>query len=120
MIIVKQNNGTFQVQNDTLVAVTPRDSDGNPIADEDINNKMFVVVRNTKSAQNNLVSNFSNWPLQDYKLNRGDIIKLGRIKFNVKEYCTRFNRAYLSSCKVKKGEEDDEPQDVIPQQLAHS
>ena len=37
---------------------------------------MFVVVRNTKSAQNNL----------DYKLNRGDIIKLGRIKFNVKDY----------------------------------
>ena len=41
---------------------------------------MFVVVRNTKSAQNNL----------DYKLNRGDIIKLGRIKFNVKDYRTKF------------------------------
>ena len=41
---------------------------------------MFVVVRNTKSAQNNL----------DYKLNRGDIIKLGRIKFNVKDYKTKF------------------------------
>jgi len=36
--------------------VTPRDQDGNPIPDEDVNNKMFVVVRNTKSAQNNLVS----------------------------------------------------------------
>jgi len=41
---------------------------------------MFVVVRNTKSAQNNL----------DYKLNKGDIIKLGRIKFNVKDYRTKF------------------------------
>jgi hypothetical protein len=28
----------------------PKDNDGNPIPDEDINNKMFVVVRNTKSA----------------------------------------------------------------------
>lgn len=56
MIIVRQANGQFQVQNDTLVAVTPRDQDGNPIPDEDVNNKMFVVVRNTKSAQNNLVS----------------------------------------------------------------
>jgi hypothetical protein len=56
MIIVRQSNGQFQVQNDTLVAVTPRDQEGNPITDEDINNKMFVVVRNTKSAQNNLVS----------------------------------------------------------------
>lgn len=52
------------------------DSEGNPITDEDVNNKMFVVVRNTKSAQNNL----------DYKLNRGDVIKLGRIKFSVKDY----------------------------------
>ena len=26
-----------------------------------------------------------------YKLNRGDIIKLGRIKFNVKDYRTKFN-----------------------------
>lgn len=70
----------FQVENDTLVAQTPRDKDGNAIPDEDVNNKMFVVVRNTKSAQNNL----------DYKLGRGDIIKLGRIKFNVKDYRTKF------------------------------
>ena len=41
---------------------------------------MFVVVRNTKSAQNNL----------DYKLKRGDIIKLGRIKFNVKDFKSRY------------------------------
>jgi hypothetical protein len=64
-----------------LVAQTPRDQEGNAIPDEDVNNKMFVVVRNTKSAQNNL----------DYKLGRGDIIKLGRIKFNVKDYRTKFN-----------------------------
>lgn len=48
--------------------------------DEDVNNKMFVVVRNTKSAQNNL----------DYQLHRGDIIKLGRIKFNVKDFKSRY------------------------------
>jgi len=42
---------------------------------------MFVVVRNTKSAQNNL----------DYKLGKGDVIKLGRIKFNVKDYRSKFN-----------------------------
>lgn len=64
-----------------MVAQTPRDQEGNAIPDEDVNNKMFVVVRNTKSAQNNL----------DYKLGRGDIIKLGRIKFNVKDYRTKFN-----------------------------
>ena len=56
MIIVKQKDGQFSVHNDTLVAHTPRDEQGNPITDEDVNNKMFVVVRNTKSAQNNLVS----------------------------------------------------------------
>lgn len=41
---------------------------------------MFVVVRNTKSAQNNL----------HYKLGRGDIVKLGRIKFNIKDYRKKF------------------------------
>lgn len=35
---------------------------------------MFVVVRNTKSTSNN----------QDYMLNIGDIIKLGRIKLKIK------------------------------------
>jgi len=89
------------VHNDTLVAETPRDSEGNPIPDEDVNNKMFVVVRNTKSAQNNLVRTFYKLCLifyyltlsilQDYKLGRGDIVKLGRIKFNVKDYRTRFS-----------------------------
>lgn len=43
---------------------------------------MFVVVRNTKSASNNL----------DYKLKKGDIIKLGRIKFNVKDFKSHFGR----------------------------
>jgi len=38
------------------VTDAPKDEEGNAIADEDVNNKMFVVVRNTKSAQNNLVS----------------------------------------------------------------
>ena len=42
---------------------------------------MFVVVRNTKSAQNNL----------DYKLNKGDVIKLGRIKFNVKDFKSKYH-----------------------------
>lgn len=36
---------------------------------------MFIVVRNTKSTLNN----------QDYKLCRGDTVKLGRIKFKVKD-----------------------------------
>ena len=73
--------GHFQVENDTLTHETPVDGDGNPITDEDVNNKMFVVVRNTKSAQNNL----------DYKLNKGDVIKLGRIKFNVKDFKSKFH-----------------------------
>ena len=68
------------------------DSEGNPITDEDVNNKMFVVVRNTKSAQNNL----------DYKMNRGDIIKLGRIKFHVKDFKSKFH----TGCTSEKKEED--------------
>jgi len=50
IIILIEIIGMFQVENDTLVAETPVDENGNPITDEDVNNKMFVVVRNTKSA----------------------------------------------------------------------
>jgi len=42
---------------------------------------MFIVVRNTKSTLNN----------QDYRLFRGDTIKLGRIKFKVKDVHCRAN-----------------------------
>jgi hypothetical protein len=106
MIIVRQRDGEFTVQNDTLVAMTPRDAEGNTITDEDVNNKMFVVVRNTKSAQNNLVSSENyNIFLQDYKLCRGDVIKLGRIKFNVKDY-----KHIVSTRTVTKTEEFASPQ----------
>ena len=44
MIIVRQRDGEFTVQNDTLVAVTPRDAEGNPVTDEDINNKMLSLI----------------------------------------------------------------------------
>ena len=56
MLTIQLYIGRFQIENDTIVVNTPRDAEGNPIPDEDVNNKMFVVVRNTKSAQNNLVS----------------------------------------------------------------
>ena len=41
---------------------------------------MFVVVRNLKSQSNSNV--------QDYELAKGDTIKLGRLKFSVKDYRT--------------------------------
>jgi len=52
---------------------------------------MFVVVRNTKSAQNNL----------DYKLNKGDVIKLGRIKFNVKDFRSKYNNTSEKKQKIE-------------------
>ncbi len=73
--------GVNIIENDTIMTEPLLDAEGNAITDEDVNNKMFVVVRNTKSAQNNL----------DYKLNRGDVIKLGRIKFSVKDYKSMYN-----------------------------
>lgn len=56
--------------------------------DEDVNNKMFIVVRNLKSSSTK----------SDYKLRRGDIIKLGRIKFKVKDFRTDSSQAHLD-CK---------------------
>ena len=48
--------------------------DATVLEDGDFNQKMFVVVRNTKSTSNN----------QDYQLNIGDVVKLGRIKLKIK------------------------------------
>lgn len=59
--------GDFCVRNDTLAD----ESD-----DTDLNQKMFIVVRNTKSTDNN----------HDYQICVGDIIKLGRIRFLVKDF----------------------------------
>ena len=84
MIIVHEKNGRFLVENDTLV---PMIQGGQSAAaagvpqDEDVNNKMFIVVRNLKSSSTK----------SDYKLRKGDIIKLGRIKFKVKDYRTELS-----------------------------
>jgi hypothetical protein len=67
---------------------------------------MFVVVRNTKSAQNNL----------DYKLGKGDVIKLGRIKFSVKD----FKSIYQNSEKKQEFdmmEENKSDNNCTPQKL---
>lgn len=63
LILLEKNHakkGCFIIRNDS----------GQEARDED---QMFVVVRNTKSTANN----------QDYQLCRGDVIKMGRIKFRV-------------------------------------
>ena len=44
---------------------------------------MFIVVRNLKSSSSKT----------DYRLKKGDIIKLGRIKFKVKDFRTEFCQA---------------------------
>ena len=75
MISLNKNHsikGNFTIINETI---TPELVDEN---DSDVNQKMFVVVRNTKSTSNN----------QDYQLSLGDIVKLGRIKFKIKQLNT--------------------------------
>lgn len=59
--------GDFYIKNDTMAEQSE---------DVDMNQKMFIVVRNTKSTDNN----------HDYQLCVGDVIKLGRIKFKVKNF----------------------------------
>ena len=65
--------GTFVITNET---VQPDNLDMTCVEEGDYNQKMFVVVRNTKSTSNN----------QDYQLHIGDVIKLGRIKLKIKHF----------------------------------
>jgi hypothetical protein len=50
---------------------------------------MFIVVRNLKSSSTKT----------DYKLKKGDIIKLGRIKFKVKDFRTELSAANVDAMK---------------------
>jgi hypothetical protein len=65
----QNKKGHFCIVNETLLPKTE-------VADVDTNQKMFVVVRNTKSTSNN----------QDYELAQGDIVKIGRIKFKIRHF----------------------------------
>lgn len=60
-------HGNYVIKNDTK---SPIINDPDP----EYNQQMLIVVRNTKSNHHNT----------DYDLNKGDVIKLGRVKFKVK------------------------------------
>lgn len=70
LLTLNLTNGNFFVQNDTLDEQNEEQS------------KMFVVVRNVKSDSHAEDQNFSG----EYKVNKGDTIKMGRLKFLVKDY----------------------------------
>jgi len=75
------HNNKFIVNNDTL-------------DQENEQNKMFVVVRNVKSLpKGEEVPRFSN----EYCINKGDIIKMGRLKFLVKDFRSQFESANIDS-----------------------
>lgn len=76
MVVIERSMGglgNFIIRNDTCRRIEDVQAQhtNNP---DHLPQNMFIVVRNTKSTLNN----------QDYKLCRGDTIKLGRIKFKVK------------------------------------
>ena len=82
--------GKFVVSNDTGTSETSRrkqkPADGeDPVSDNA--NMMFVVVRNLKSqkAAEGQPQN-ANSILHDHRLQRGNIVKLGRLKFQVKDF----------------------------------
>ena len=73
LLTLSQEAGAYSVQNDTL----EMEEEG-----IDASNQMFVVVRNIKNKDDE--TDFKN----EYKISKGDIIKMGRIKFQVRDYRT--------------------------------
>jgi hypothetical protein len=65
---------------------------------------MWLVVRSLKNANNKIVS----LPYQDYKISNKDIMKLGRVKFKVKDLKSEFGIA----------DDDDLLQDAVDVELA--
>ena len=94
--------GNFIIRNDTCrrIEEVQAHHSNNP---DHLPQNMFIVVRNTKSTLNN----------QDYKLCRGDTIKLGRIKFKVKavhggSQCESAESPCKKDCSAKTLEVDSE------------
>lgn len=109
MIILERNHqtpGWFRIRKDFISQVHHDD--------DEKNQEMYIVVRNTKSTANN----------QDYQVSKGDIIKLGRIKFKVKSFFGFKKRQLTQDSPQKKGTEmanidlesdeegEDEPSEV--------
>ena len=85
--------GKFVITNDTGSSESSRRNRHDGAADETSNaaNMMFVVVRNLKSQkppEDQAIETQANSFLHDHRLQRGDIIKLGRLKFSVKDFRT--------------------------------
>jgi hypothetical protein len=92
--------GKFYVHNDTI---TPSLGEG-----DRAENMMFIVVRNLKSTNGNV---------HDCELQKGDTVKLGRLKFCVKDFRTAVHpanadlkrpEANASPVRLKYHEEDSE------------
>jgi len=83
--------GKFYIHNDTI-APTLHDM-GSAEKPADTSNMMFVVVRNLKSQSNNNAI--------EYELQKGDTIKLGRLKFSVKDFRTSVQPANLDFKKTE-------------------
>jgi hypothetical protein len=52
-VLIFYKLGKFYVENDTLVPILKEDA--GKVVDEDVNNKMFIVVRNLKTTSNKIV-----------------------------------------------------------------
>jgi hypothetical protein len=77
--------GRLFVENDTILSSETGVDKKIAGGDEESHNNMFIVLSSLKSGTNK----------NDYKLKKGDIIKLGRIKFRVKDMRTESMPSYL-------------------------
>lgn len=85
LLSLTRSQGRFFVHNDTL------QEESSPTE----HNKMFVVVRNVKansSAEEQ--ARFSG----EYRMSKGDIIKMGRLKFLVRDFRSAHTAANIDSC----------------------
>lgn len=91
LFLLHERNGRFLIENDTKRVIKERDETKAVQDDQDYNNKMFLVVRSLKVGNQKV----------DYTLQKGDIMKVGRIKFKVKDFRTDNEPAQEESSPIK-------------------
>lgn len=89
LTLMKSEGGKFKVLNDTQM---PDDT-------QTEQNKMYVVVRNVKGKQGTQESaqTTADTEKYDYRINKGDIIKMGRLKFLVRDFRSEHTAAKVDS-----------------------
>lgn len=83
--IVNHHDSTFYLESAALTKSQSLEMDVVPQGRSNLNENMYLVVRSIKYNNEKIVSRLQLTKFKDYEIQEKDILKIGRVKFAVKE-----------------------------------